>query len=73
MKPHATRDSAALAYLASRNALHKLAVPVSCLLTGDQRHGEALRRRAKHEATTRLRSRRFTSWGLPVLFLPTIH
>lgn len=41
-----TGVEAATAYLTSRNALHKLAEPVSCLM-GNPRHGEALRRQRK--------------------------
>ena len=49
MKSTTQSIDAALSYLASRDALHKLAEPVSLLLA-NPRHGEALRRHANARA-----------------------
>lgn len=68
--PHQTRDARALAYLSARNALWKLSSPVPCLFTGDQRHGEAMRR--KNRQTPR-RSRRLAAWGIPFALLSLNH
>ena len=61
---------AALRYLASRNALHKLAEPVSRLFA-DQRHGEALRRQSKAREARSRRPRSFAFFGLPLTFAPS--
>lgn len=69
MKTTIESHAAALRYLVAKDALHKLAVPVSCLL-GDQRHGEALRRQAKRRETRSRRPRPFAFFGLPFTFFP---
>lgn len=58
--PHQPRDATAIEYLVSRDALWKLKTPVPCLFTGDQRHGEALRR--KERATASRSRRRLADW-----------
>lgn len=59
--PHRTRDATAIEYLVSRDALWKLKTPVPCLFTGDQRHGEALRRAKRATAS---RSHRLAAWAM---------